>query len=63
MTSPELKVIPFKRNKSLEEKLKQKEEALLKECAERKKLKNPLGKRAKYVWAPIYLGWYEKERK
>ena len=37
MTSPELKVIPFKRNKSLEEKLKQKEEALLKECAKRKK--------------------------
>ena len=63
MTSPELKVIPFKRNKSLEEELKLKEEALLKECAERKKLKNPLGKRAKYVWAPIYLGWYEKERK
>ena len=52
MTSPELKVIPFKRNKSLEEKLKQKEEALLKECAERKKLIKPLGKRARYVWAP-----------
>ena len=63
MTSPELKVIPFKRDKSLEEKLKQKEEALLKECAERKKLKKQLGERARYVWAPLYLGWYEKERK
>ena len=61
MTSPELKVIPFKRNKSLEEELKLKEEALLKECAERKKLRNPLGKGSRYVWAGLYLGWYEKE--
>ncbi len=30
-----------------------KEEALQKECKERSKLKNPLGKNAKYVWLGI----------
>ena len=30
-----------------------KEEALKKDCAERKKLNNPLGKNSKYVWLSI----------
>ena len=30
-----------------------KEEALKKDCAERKKLNNPLGKNSKYVWLGI----------
>ena len=32
---------------------KKRENALKKECAERKKLNNPLGKNSKYVWLSI----------